>query len=67
MVASPTLPTFNEPSSGRFKANAALSVDCLMTSRNGTPRQRNFDMVVTWSKAGPSMHRACTSDEIVSG
>ena len=24
-------------------------------------------MVVTWSKAGPLMHSACTSDEIVSG
>ena len=24
-------------------------------------------MVVTWSKAGPLMHRACTSEEIVSG
>ena len=28
---------------------------------------RNFDSVVTWSKAGPSMQSVCTSDEMVSG
>ena len=28
---------------------------------------RNFDMVVTWSKAGPSMQSAWTSEEMVSG
>ena len=31
------------------------------------PRHRNFDSVVTWSKAGPLMQSVCTSDEIVSG
>src|SRR5919201_1716297 len=67
MVASPTLPGLRLPSSARFNAKAALTVVAAITSASGTPRQRNFDMVVTWSKAGPLMQSAWTSDEMVSG
>ena len=58
IVASPTLPGFRLPSSGRFNANAAFTVEAAITSANGMPRQRNFDMVVTWSNAGPLMQSA---------
>jgi hypothetical protein len=35
-------------------------------SVSGMPMQRNFDIVVRRSKAGPSMHSVCTSDEMQS-
>jgi hypothetical protein len=56
IVASPALPGLRLPSSWRFSAMAALIVVARMTSLSSMPRQRNFDSVVTWSKAGPSMH-----------
>ncbi len=40
------------PSSGRFKAIAAFTVVAAMTSLSRIPMHRNFDNVVTWSKAG---------------
>jgi hypothetical protein len=46
------------PSSGRFSANAAFTVEAATTSASGMPRQRNFDIVVTWSNAGPLMQSA---------
>ena len=36
-------------------AIAALTVEVAMTSDSGMPMHKNFDRVVTWSKAGPSM------------
>ena len=66
-MASPAQPGLKLPSSGRFSAIAAFTVLAAITSLSGMPMQRNFDSVVTWSKAGPSMHSVCTSDEIVSG
>ena len=48
-------------------AIAALTVEHATTSDSGMPMQRNFESVVTWSKAGPSMHKAWMSEEIVSG
>ena len=44
-----------------------FTVDAAITSGSAIPMQRNFDIVVTWSKAGPSMQSLWTSDEIVSG
>src|SRR6202023_1590438 len=61
------LPGCKMPSSGRRSASAALTVDAATTSGSGMPMHRNLDMVVTWSKAGPLMHRICTSEEMVSG
>ena len=57
----------SEPSSGRRSALAALAVEACTTSARSMPRQRNFDIVVVWSKAGPLIDIACASDEIVSG
>ena len=54
--ASPTQPGLRLPSSGRRSAIAAFTVEAATTSDSSMPMHRNFDMVVTWSKAGPSMH-----------
>ena len=61
-------PTPSEPSSSsRRIASPACDVDASTMSGTDQPTWRNFDIVVSMSKTGPSTQRRCRSVEIVSG